>query len=146
METKRSYVKTVLWTGRVISALCILFLFVDSIMKIFMLESSMQASNQIGWPVNCVQGIGFVLLGCTILYLIPRTSILGAILLTGYLGGATSIMVRAQNAGHPYLFPIFFGILVWLGLFLRDEKLRMLIPVKKTNPLNNIKNFFKATD
>ena len=133
METEKKNSKMMLWTGRVISALCVLFLLFDAIMKIVKSATSVQGSVQIGWPEHSIQSIGFVLLTCPILYIIPRTAILGAILLTGYLGGATSVMVRADMTGHPFFFPVVFGILVWAGLFLRDEKLRSLIPFRKHN-------------
>ncbi|WAC15254.1 DoxX family protein [Dyadobacter pollutisoli] len=111
--------------GRIISALCILFLLVDAIMKVLKDSISVEGSAKLGWPVDQVQSIGIALLISTILYIIPRTAILGAILLTGYLGGAIAIMVRA---GEPLYFASIFGVLVWAGLYLRDEKLRKLIP------------------
>ena len=128
METEKTNSKGMLWAGRIITALCVLFLIVDGGMKAVKAIPSMEGSIQLGWPENLVQGAGLVLLGCTALYLIPRTAILGAILLTGYLGGATAIMVRTDT---PYLFPIIFGVFVWVGIFLRHEKLRKLIPLNK---------------
>ena len=128
METKKLNSKGMLWTGWVITSLCVLFLIVDGGMKAIKSIPSMEGSVQLGWPENLVQGAGLILLACTALYLIPRTAILGAILLTGYLGGATAIMVRTNT---PYLFPIVFGVFVWVGIFLRNEKLRTLIPLKK---------------
>ena len=92
----------------------------------------MEGSIKLGWPADAVQGIGIALLVSTILYMIPRTAVLGAILLTGYLGGAVSVMIMASVEGHPYLFPIVFGVLVWAGQFLQNEKLRELIPVRRT--------------
>jgi hypothetical protein len=129
--TKPSTSKGMRWTGITITGLVVLFLLVDAIMKIAKSTPAMEGSVQLGWPADDVQAIGFVLLVSTVLYAVPRTNILGAILLTGYLGGATSIMVRADMPGHPYLFPIVFGILVWGGLFLRDEKTRRLLPLRK---------------
>jgi hypothetical protein len=131
IETVKPESKVTLWTGRVISILCILFLLVDAIMKVIKSQPALDGSAQLGWPKEDVQGIGIVLLVCTILYVIPRTAILGAILLTGYLGGATAVMVRASQEGHPYFFPVAFGVFVWAGLFVRDKKLRALIPLKK---------------
>jgi hypothetical protein len=131
METNKSNSKGILWTGRIISILCILFLLVDAIMKIFKAGPSIEGCAQLGWPVHYVQITGIILLVCTILYSIPRTAILGAILVTGYLGGATAIMIRAEAAGHPYLVPIIFGLFIWAPLFLQNEKLRMLIPIRK---------------
>src|SRR5258708_35548667 len=87
-----------LWTGRIISTLCILFLLVDAIMKVIKNPFYVEASNQAGWSANAVQPIGLALLACTVLYIIPRTAILGAILLTGYLGGAIATMARLEQS------------------------------------------------
>jgi hypothetical protein len=134
MKTDKKNSKTAFWTGIVISALIVLFLLFDSISKILKTAATIQGSAEIGWPEESIQNLGLVLLICTILYIIPRTSILGAILLTGYLGGATAIMVRAETAGHPFIFPVVFGVLVWAGIFLRNNQLRSLIPfIKKDN-------------
>ena len=124
---KKESNKSVL-AGKIISILCILFLLFDAIMKVIKESHSIEGSAQLGWPVDQVQSIGITLLIATILYAVPRTAILGAILLTGYLGGAIAIMVRA---GEPLYFASVFGILVWAGLYLRDEKLRKLIPFKE---------------
>jgi len=132
MENQQKPSKAMLWTGRVISIVCILFLFVDAIMKVMESAPSMKGSIELGWPADGVRSIGLVLLLCTILYCIPRTAILGAILLTGYLGGAVAVMVMASVEGHPYLFPIIFGVLVWAGVFLQNEKLRALMPITRT--------------
>ncbi|WP_031529126.1 DoxX family protein [Dyadobacter crusticola] len=110
--------------GKIISALCVLFLLFDSIMKVIKESHSIEGSAQLGWPVDQVQSIGIVLLLSTVLYIIPRTAVLGAILLTGYLGGAIAIMVRA---GQPLYFALVFGILVWVGLCLRDDKVKRII-------------------
>ncbi len=130
-ETKGFASKGALWTGRIISGLVVSFLLFDAIMKVVEAAPAMDGSAQLGWPAQDVQAIGVELLLATVLYIIPRTSILGAILLTGHLGGATAVMVRAMQPGHPYLFPVVFGVMVWAGLFLRDDKLRELIPLRK---------------
>lgn len=127
METKKRFNKMHL-AGKIISGLCIAFLLMDAVMKVVKDPRSMEGSVQLGWPSDAVQAIGIALLISTILYLIPRTAILGAILLTGYLGGAIAIMVRA---GQSLYFALVFGILVWAGLYLRDEKIRSLIPFRK---------------
>ncbi|WP_353721182.1 DoxX family protein [Dyadobacter sp. 676] len=114
--------------GKIISALCILFLLFDAVMKVIKESHSIEGSAALGWPVDQVQNIGIALLISTILYIIPRTAILGAILITGYLGGAIAIMVRV---GQPLYFAAVFGVLVWAGLYLRDEKVRQLIPFRK---------------
>lgn len=82
----------------------------------------------LGWHAEKLQGIGLLLLVCTLLYVIPRTSVLGALLLAAYLGGATSTMVRVSE---PFIFSVIMGILVWVGLYLRDENVRRFIPLKK---------------
>jgi hypothetical protein len=119
--------KGMLWTGTGISALCILIMILDGIFKVVKAIPSMEGTIQLGVPASQVQGIGIVLLVCTAFYIIPRTAILGAILLTGYLGGAISIMARIET---PYWFPVTIGVLVWAGLYLCDDKLRSLIPLK----------------
>ncbi|MEP6726936.1 MAG: DoxX family protein [Bacteroidota bacterium] len=127
METTTSSKKMVL-AGKIISVLCVLFLVMDGGMKVFKAKPSMDGSALLGWPLSGVQGIGALLLVCTALYIIPRTAVLGAILITAYLGGATAIMVRADQ---PFFFPIVFGVFVWAGLYFRNEKLRRLVPVIK---------------
>jgi len=115
-------------TGMVISWICILFLLFDSISKIFRERHTIEASQHIGWPVETLVPIGIVLLVITLLYILPRTAVLGAVLLTAWMGGATAINIRS---GTPLYFPIVFGLLVWLGLWLRDERLARLLPVRK---------------
>ena len=117
-----------LWTGRTISWICILFLAFDASMKIILERHTIETSAKVGWTAPMLQPLGFILLACTILYAIPRTAILGAVLLTAYLGGATAENVRA---GFPWWFSVVFGILVWLGLWLRDDRLRTHLPVRR---------------
>jgi hypothetical protein len=118
-------------TGRVISTICILFLIFDGAMKVIQESHVMQSMAQGGYSPNVAVPLGITLLICTLLYAIPATSIMGAVLLTGYLGGAVDSMVRMAAPGHPYLFPVVFGILVWLGLYLREERLRQFLPIHK---------------
>jgi hypothetical protein len=127
METTKPASKKTLLTGRIISGLCILFLLFDAVTKIAKAKQSMDGSLQLGWPQDSVQVIGILLLICTILYVIPRTAVVGAILIAAYLGGATSIMYRAAMPGHPYIFPIVFGVLTWVGLALQRPALRVAI-------------------
>jgi hypothetical protein len=124
--------KTSVWPGRIISALVVIFLLFDSTIKVLKLAAAVEGTVQVGYPVTVVQPIGIVLLACVLLYVIPRTSILGAILLTGYLGGATATMVRMSNPW--FLLPVVVGVLAWLGIFLRDERLRTLIPLRTSAP------------
>ena len=122
--------KTLLWTGRVLSGLPALFLLVDAAMKLVKPEPVVKATVALGYPESVIVGLGIVLGACTILYLIPRTSILGAILLTGYLGGACASHLRASDGWFPILFPVAFGVMLWGGLCLRDERLRSLLPLR----------------
>jgi DoxX-like family len=114
-----------LWAGRIISGLVTLFLILDGIVKVIKAAPAMEGSARLGLPLGTVAPIGVVLLLCVALYSIPRTSLLGAILLTGYLGGATAIQVRVLDRW--FLFPVGFGVLIWAGLYLRDLRLRTLI-------------------
>ncbi len=127
MENAKTYSKTSLWTGRILTILIFLFLLMDVFMKIFMTADSIKASAQLGWPGDSVKGLGILLLIITILYIIPGTAFYGAILLTGYLGGATATMFRAGVPGHPYIFPVVLGILVWVALTLRNAPLRRFL-------------------
>lgn len=119
--------KAMLWVGRVISALMIVFMLFDAGIKILKLPAAVEGTLRLGYPASTVQPIGVIGLVCVLLYAIPRTSILGAILLTGYFGGATATQVRVQDAW--YIFPPVLGALTWVGLYLRDERLRTLIPL-----------------
>jgi hypothetical protein len=126
--SEKTQSKATLWTGRIIRILTILFLLMDSIMKIFRESHNIEGTVKLGFSDTAVQPIGITLFICTIIYIIPRTTILGAILLTGYLGGAIAIMARA---GEPFFFPVIFGVLVWAGIFLRDARLRKMIPINR---------------
>ena len=119
------------WAGRIISSLPVLLLLFSGVMKLMKPAPVMQGFARFGYPESLVLGIGIVDLACTVVYVIPRTSVLGAILLTGYLGGATATQVRI---GDPTFFaPIVLGVLLWAGLFLRDDRLRALIPLRRSN-------------
>jgi hypothetical protein len=121
-----------LWTGRIMSALPALFLLVDAVGKLVKPAPVVEGTVQLGYPESVLLGLGIVLLTCTILYLIPQTAILGAILLTGYLGGAVATHVRVGSPLFTHiLFPVYVAVLVWGGLYLRDERLRALIPLRR---------------
>ena len=123
--------KKVLWTGRVMSILVVLFLLFDAILKLMRLAPAVEGTARLGYPVSVVFPLGIVLLACTVLYAIPRTSVLGAILVTAYLGGAVATNVRVSNPLFGYiLFPVYVALLLWGGLYLRDERLRALIPLR----------------
>ena len=127
-DQSRQVSKKALWAGRIVSALPALFLLLDGVMKLIKPAAVIEATVQLGYRESTILGIGIVLLISTILYLVPRTAILGAILLTGYLGGAVATHVRVGGSLFPVLFPVLFGVLLWLGLYLRDERLRALVP------------------
>jgi DoxX-like family len=119
-----------LWTGRVLSALAVLFLLFDAVGKLIMPAPVAQAFARLGFPTSLGLGIGILLLICTLLYAIPRTAILGAVVLTGFLGGAVAIQLRAGSPLFETDFPVLFGLLVWAGIYLRDNRLRKLIPLR----------------
>ena len=122
--------KTNLWIGRIVSGLPALFLLVDGVMKLFKPAVVVEGTVNLGYPESTIIPIGVVLVICTILYLIPATSVLGAILLTGYLGGAVATHVRAGESLFSIVFAVIFGVLIWLGLYLRDVRLRALVPLR----------------
>jgi hypothetical protein len=124
--------KTSFWVGRIVSGLPALFLLVDGAMKLARPAVVVEATTKLGYSESVIVPLGIVLIVCTLLYLIPPTSVLGAILLTGYLGGAVSTHVRAAEGLFPIVFPIVFGVLLWLGLYLHDPRLRALIPVRSS--------------
>jgi DoxX-like family len=128
--------KTALWTGRIMSTLPVLFLIMDGIMKLVKPESVVKATVQLGYPESVIVGIGVTLLVCVTLYVIPQTSVLGAILLTGYLGGAITSHVRVGNPLFTHmLFPVYVALLVWGGLYLREPGLRSLFPLRRNRHL-----------
>jgi hypothetical protein len=116
--------KKALWTGRALSGLVALFFLVDGGMKLFKPPVVVEATRQLGYPESEIVVIGLVLLASTFLYLIPRTSIFGAILLTAYMGGAVASQVRIGAGWFNVLFAVAFGVLVWAGLWLRDGRVR----------------------
>jgi hypothetical protein len=121
-----------LWTGRIMSALPALFLFMDGVGKLVKPAPVVEGTVQLGYPESVLLGLGIVLLTCTALYVIPRTGVLGAILLTGYLGGAVATHVRVGSPLFSHiLFPVYIAVLIWGGLYLRDERLRALIPLRR---------------
>ena len=120
-----------LWAGRILSGLTIAFMLLDGAMKVLKAQVAVQGTVQLGYPESGVVGIGAALLVCTLFYAIPRTSVLGAILLTGYLGGAVATNVRVSAPVFTHiLFPVYIAALAWGGLYLRDERLRALVPVR----------------
>jgi hypothetical protein len=121
--------RVTLWASRIMSALPALFLLVDGAMKLWKPELVVKATVELGYPESVILGLGMVVLACTILYLIPKTAVLGAILLTGYLGGAVATQVRVGAGLFSIVFPIILGALLWGGLFFRVDRLRTIIPL-----------------
>jgi hypothetical protein len=120
--------KAILWTGRVISALPALMLAFSASMKLSHAPQFVAMfTNKLGYQESSLTGIGLLELACTALYLIPQTAFLGALLLTGYLGGAIATHVRI---GEPFGTPLVLGVLVWLGLYLRESRLKALAPIR----------------
>ena len=120
-----------LWAGRVMSGLVVLFLVFDGVLKFFKPAPVVEAFAHVGWPLALANTIGVLLLVCTVLYAIPATSVLGGILLTGYLGGAVATHLRAGDPLFSHvLFPTYMGVLLWGGLYLREEQLRKLLPLR----------------
>lgn len=130
-ETNESSVAKSVWAGRILSVLAIAFFVMDGVMKLVQPQAVIEATRQIGWPADplTLAALGLVLLASTALYAFPRTAVLGAILLTGYLGGAVASHARHGDplATHD-LFGVYLGLFVWGGLWLRDARIRSLIP------------------
>jgi hypothetical protein len=121
-----------LWAGRILSGLAVLFLLFDGTIKLVPIDAVTDSLTQLGYPVNLARGLGVLVLVCTLLYVIPRTSVLGAILLTGLLGGAIATHLRVGSPIFTHLlFGAYLGVMVWGGLFLRDRRVRALIPLRR---------------
>jgi hypothetical protein len=123
--------KGMLWAGYILSGLSGLFMLMDGVMKLVKPAFVVEATAKLGYQESVILGLGIVLTACTLLYLLPWTSVLGAILLTGYLGGAVASHLRAGDPAFTVFFPVVFGILIWLGLLLRDPRIRQLLPLRK---------------
>jgi hypothetical protein len=121
----------VLWIGRVLSILVSLFMLLDGVMKLFKPQFVVEATTKLGYPETVILPLGVILIASTVLYIVPPTAVLGAILLTGYLGGAVASHLRAGDDWFPVLFPAVFGVLIWLGLYLRDSRIRAIVPIRK---------------
>lgn len=123
--------KKMLWTGRIVSGLPALLLLFSGIMKLAGPPEVAQEFARLGYPEGIGFGIGILEIACTVIYLIPRTSVLGAILLTGYLGGATATHVRIGDPLNAFIMPAVVGAVLWAGVYLRDARVRALIPLRK---------------
>jgi hypothetical protein len=126
--------KAILWTGRTMSAVVLLFLFMDGVTKLMMIPPVVNATAQLGYPLELVRPIGIIGLICAVLYAVPRTAVLGAILTTGLLGGAIASKMRLEEAlFSQVLFGVYIGVLAWGGLYLRDGRLRALFPLRRVS-------------
>jgi hypothetical protein len=123
--------KVRLWTGHALSALAVLFLLFDAAGKFAMPQPVVDAFARLGIPTSLGTSVGTLLLVSTVLYAIPRTAVLGAVLLTGYLGGAVAIQMRAGSSTFETVFPVLLGVIVWAGVFLRECGLRKVFPVRR---------------
>lgn len=117
-------------TGRILSIVAGQFMIFDGVGKLFMPAQVVEASGRLGFPLSITPGVGVLLLLCALVYLIPRTAVLGALLLTGYLGGAVAIQMRAGSPVFETVFPVLFAILMWAGIYLREDRLRGLLPLR----------------
>lgn len=129
MSTNREISGKALWIGRVLSWLFGLLLLLDGVLKLFKPAPVIEGTVQLGYAESVIVPLGLVLVACTVLYLIPRTAVLGAILLTGYLGGAVATHVRTGDSLFSIVLPVIIGVLLWGGLYLRNARLRSLIPL-----------------
>jgi hypothetical protein len=121
--------RTIVWTGRVLSTLIVLFMLMDGGLKLIKIQPVVEATAKLGYPDSSIRWIGAACLAGALFYAIPQTSIIGAILLTGFLGGAIATHVRAGE--NNWLFAVAFGIITWLGLYLRDARLRNLVSLRR---------------
>lgn len=123
--------KNKIWIGRALSGLAIAFLLFDGIIKFFMDKlppEALEAGAALQWPIELMPQVGGILLICILIHMIPRTSVMGAVLLTGYLGGAVASHVRVSNPNFTHtLFPVYIAVLIWLGLYLRDHRVKVLL-------------------
>lgn len=121
-----------LWTGRVLSGLGALFMLFDGVIHILKITPVVDAFAQLGFPLGTSRALGVIEIVCVAIYLVPATSVLGAILLTGYLGGAIATQVRVSAPlFSTTLFPVYVALFLWGGLYFRDERVRSLIPVRR---------------
>ena len=121
-----------IWAGRILTFLPALFLLVDGIMKLIRPAVVVDTTVQLGYPQSVILPLGVVLTVSTILYLIPRTAVLGAIILTGYLGGAIATHVRVGAGVGPIILPIIIGVMLWGGLHFRDHRVRAMLPLRQS--------------
>lgn len=128
VSTSAASSPAMIWAGRVVSALAALPFLPSAFFKVTQSAQVIDGFTKMAWPTNTAVPLGVIELASVVLYAIPQTAVLGAILLTGYLGGAIGVHVRQ---GDSFLIPAVIGVLVWLGLYLRDARIRALVPLRK---------------
>lgn len=131
MSNKPTGSKAGLWTGSILKVLCILFLVFDAGMKVIKHPMAIEGTKQLGVSVDIIQPLGIYLMAATVFYAIPRTAVLGCLLLLPYLGGAVAVMMIAHQPGHPYIFPVVFAIVGVGAEYLRNGHLRAVLPVTR---------------
>lgn len=129
METQTTISKPLWWTGTILKGLLCLFLLFDAIMKLIKSSPSVDGTKQLGLPESCVQFLGIYLLISTVLYIYPRTVVMGFLFLFAYLGAAVAITYRANVGGHSYIFPIGFAVFILLAEYLRNTMVRNMMPL-----------------
>lgn len=129
MQAATTNSKVKLWAGRIMSALPVLLILLGSVMKLLRLPAVVEGFARTGLPERLIIPVGLIELICVVVYLIPRTAVLGAILMTGLLGGATITTLRVGDPTYPM--PVILGMLAWGGLYMRDARLRELIPLRQ---------------
>lgn len=127
MNSTPTVSKAAFWTSVALAVPPVFMLLMSGVMKVIQTEQVVQGFAD--WPAGSAVAIGIIELLCTIIYLIPRTAVLGAILLAGYLGGAVAVTVKMMGFGGAWM-PVLFGVMLWGGLWLRDPRLRALIPLR----------------
>lgn len=128
---QRGSTKGRLWGGRIASGIAVLFLIFDCAIKLMVIPAVTEAMTQLGYPVTLARTIGVIETLCLVTYLVPRSAVFGAVLMTGYLGGAVATHVRIGSPLFSHiLFPIYVAVLLWGGLWLRDEQVRQIVPVR----------------
>jgi hypothetical protein len=123
--------RPIVWTGRVLTVVAVLFLLFDGAAHIWQPGPVVDAMTRLDFPLNLSAGIGVLEIICVLIYAIPRTAVLGAVLLTGYLGGAVAIQMRAGSSFFETIFPVIMGVMVWAGILLRERRLWAFIPVRR---------------
>jgi DoxX-like family len=130
--------KKALWTGRILSGLVVLFLAFDAAVKLLEVPAAVEATSKFGFPPGTLFTLGIIQLGCLIVYLIPRTAVLGAVLWTGYLGGAIATHLRTGGPAFSLVFPLIVAALLWGGLWLRDSRTRAVLAPRKFQPAQSL--------